>query len=987
MAAFRAYFRNLIAKNRSSSKNWITFGLLVSIILAGLKLFRWRKRCLEPRLRSSPEEWSSGLGIRAFDPQLKGLSEEQVAERSKNLDLATLSSEEDKAFRRKAFRQILFSMFNINLFAITIVMLLLGSPWNALITLIMLAISVILRMGQVTVTKNKLNQILKEIQPQSTVIREGIIRSIDPAQVVQGDLLLVRQGDQILLDGELIGDSELIVEESGPGDGEHRSLKHSGDTVKAGCFCVKGHAVYRARVSGSRQPTGDKLQLLLGEMTPLERMMSAIFRILLGVAVLLTVFLVIDTLMTDVVFLSPEFRTAFSFIHSIAPTSLFLILIIQYAMGMFRLSQQGALVYRSESIERLANVSILSLSKSSLISGVNVDVEILDPPAGYEPLDENTIRHILGDITNSIPVSTNAGHMLAEALPGTPRTIIETAPHYSTLGWFGVVFNEPVLRGTYILGDPSVLEPHLAMGTPQIFKEMKDSITQSRHGISHWLERFKHQDPERENLAKPTTQMEEGQQNSQTSIAIANIGEPAPNPIEQQPSATFQQRLLKALQRLRTPVEDRDAHPESSDEARFQLILLCVYLPEPVSLHNQQAQPRLPEALIPMARLSISDVVRPESKRAIQNLSESDVKIKILAADSPQRTVSIGKELGLADELLSWTSRDEMDTQDPGEFSRIVMENTIFGDLSPSGGARIIQELRDQGEYIAIVGNDTSDVPAMRQADLRMGIKSGTQAAIMLSDIILLEETLQALPSVLITGQRLVNGVLDTFKLWLSHVISILLMILVLLFLRMRLFPYQPVHGSLIAVFTITFPNIVLSAWSAVGRLTEFEMRRKLANFIIPTAITMTILAFAVYYVFLNRTPTPGFDAWVTEQLNYADARVFYAELGVTYALLIAGWLRLFFLQPPSRFWVGAAPLRGDNRLYSLVGCMIALFILVLSVPTFQVWFKVTWLPYLTDYLIVALFVAIWVLLLRVIWHLRLIEPILNMFVGHRQAE
>jgi alkanesulfonate monooxygenase SsuD/methylene tetrahydromethanopterin reductase-like flavin-dependent oxidoreductase (luciferase family) len=72
-----------------------------------------------------------------------------------------------------------------------------------------------------------------------------------------------------------------------------------------------------------------------------------------------------------------------------------------------------------------------------------VGLETLDPPAGYEPLDENLIRHILGDITNSIPVSTNAGHMLAEALPGTPRTIIEMAPHYSTLGWFGVVFNEP----------------------------------------------------------------------------------------------------------------------------------------------------------------------------------------------------------------------------------------------------------------------------------------------------------------------------------------------------------------------------------------------------------------------------------------------------------------------------------------------------------------------------------------------------------------
>jgi magnesium-transporting ATPase (P-type) len=982
MMAFKTYFRNKFARISSASRSWLILGLLFGGFLAGLKLFLWRKRRLARLRKPIPEEWSSGLGISAFDPQLKGLSEEQVAERSENVDLDALTSEEDKAFRRKAIRQILLSTFNINLFAIAIVMLLLGSPISTILTLIVLAISVILRVFQVTFTKKNLNQILKEIQPQSTVIREGEIHSIDPAQVVRGDLLLVRQGDQILVDGELVVDGELTVEES-VGDGEHRSVKRSGDAIQAGSFCVQGHAVYRARVSGSRQPTRDKLQLLLGEMTPLERMMSTIFRILLGLAVLLTVFLVIDTIMTDMVFISPEFRAAFSIIHSVAPTSLFLILIIQYAMGMFRLSQQGALVYQSESIERLANVSVLSLSKSSLISGVNVGLETIDPPAGYEPLDEKLIRHILGDITNSIPVSTNTGHMLAEALPGTPRTIIEMVPHYSTLGWFGVVFNEPVLRGTYILGDPSVLESQLAKGAPQIFKEVKDTITQTRHGIGHWLERFKHQDSKRENQAKPIAQMESVQQDSQTSKVIDDVGELPPNPTEQQPPASFQQRLLKALHRLRMPVEDSDALKDSSDEAPDQLILLCVYLPEPVSLYNRQGQPQLPEALIPMARLSIRDMVLPESKSMIQNLGGSDVKIKILATDSPERTVTIAKELGLAAESLSWTSRDELDTQDSKEFSRIVSGNTIFGDLSPSGGARIIQEIRDQDEYIAMVGKDTSDVPAMRQADLRIAIKSGTQAVMMLADIILLEETLKTLPSVLRTGQRLVNGVLDTFKLWLSHVISILLMILVTLLLRMRFFPYQPVHGSLIAVFTITFPNIVMSAWSSAGRLTEVEMRRKLVHFIIPTAITMTLLTFVIYYVFLNRTPTPGFQTWVTEQLNYEDVRVFYAELGVTYALLMAGWLLLFFLQPPSRLWVGAAPLRGDNRLYSLVAIMITLFVLVLSVPILQVWFKVTWLPYWTDYLIVALFVSIWAFLLSVIWRLRLIELIANIFARH----
>jgi len=136
MAVFRTYLRNKFTRVNLASRSWIFLGLLVGVFLAGLKLFRRRKRPVARLIKPFPEKWSSGLGISAFDPQLKGLSEEQVVERSEDVDLEALASEQDKAFRRKAFRQILLSTFNINLFAIAIVMLLLGSPLNTVLTLI-----------------------------------------------------------------------------------------------------------------------------------------------------------------------------------------------------------------------------------------------------------------------------------------------------------------------------------------------------------------------------------------------------------------------------------------------------------------------------------------------------------------------------------------------------------------------------------------------------------------------------------------------------------------------------------------------------------------------------------------------------------------------------------------------------------------------------------------------------------------------------------
>jgi len=83
-----------------------------------------------------------------------------------------------------------------------------------------------------------------------------------------------------------------------------------------------------------------------------------------------------------------------------------------------------------------------------------------------------------------------------------------------------------------------------------------------------------------------------------------------------------------------------------------------------------------------------------------------------------------------------------------------------------------------------MVGNDPVDVPAMRQADLRLATKGGSQVALMQTDIVLLKNSIEALPSVLTTGQRLVKSVLDTFKLYLSHVLSQILMIVIVLVLN-----------------------------------------------------------------------------------------------------------------------------------------------------------------------------------------------------------
>jgi cation-transporting ATPase E len=178
-----------------------------------------------------------------------------------------------------------------------------------------------------------------------------------------------------------------------------------------------------------------------------------------------------------------------------------------------------------------------------------------------------------------------------------------------------------------------------------------------------------------------------------------------------------------------------------------------------------------------------------------------------------------------------------------------------------------------------------------------------------------------------------------------------------------------------INAFSIVIPNILLPVWAAGGRLGTQEIRRRMLHFILPTAFLLSILGTVVYPLFQQMdfgTNYPPEE--LVKQLKITDPQTFFAQQAVVYAFLFAGWLRVFFLQPPTKFWVGGTALRGDRRVIGLVIASILAFVLVLIFPwlPLQEWLRITWLPSLRDYLVIGALVAVWAIILRTIWRLRL---------------
>ena len=937
-------------------------GLLVFI--AGLSIQAWWKRVMgyEPPEPVAEDDALPPVEVLpASNISLSGLTEAEAESRTPDIDMDALRKRERRKFLGQAIRKNLFTLFNFDLIGITVMLYFLGSPLGALGSLLVLVIAVTLNTLQETYTKNKLDQMLQNIQPQANVIRDGHIKSIDRWLVVRDDLLIVRRGDQILVNGVIAsGDSLTVEERRGSDEKLQRIQKQVGDRLIEGSYCIDGYAIYQAQESGAKYLESEseaKIKLFHEAPTPLQRMMRVVFLGLLGLVVLFSIYLLVDGLMQGAQIVSAEYRDGLSIIFAVGPTSLFLVLVVQYAMGTVRFMDYRALIYESNKIEALSNVSTVCFAEESLYSQLQVNIEPISNQAGEHQFSGSLIRHLLGDIVHSIPLYSPHGHTLAESLPGAEHQPLETVPLLSTIGWYGVTFDETDLRGTFILGQPEVLQDALLKEDVTITEKVGSSLSEAQHGLGRWLRKVTRRG---ENETYPS----EAQADTVLEDAIVDAEEDADR------QSLWRDHLVPSLLGLMEAVEERENILEKGIW-QGERSYIFAYLPDPVVLIDQDNVPRLPRDLIPLSYILISDAVRLELGQVLQDLADDGADIKVLSSATPERAIATARKLGLEDDLIKPTTYNELKTLTSEAFSQALHGANVFGDLTPSQKADIVKTLRLRGEYVAMVGADIDDVPAMREAQISVALRSGNAAVLKQTDIVLLEDSLQVLPRLFFLGQRMVNGAVGTFQLFLSQVGAQLLILIYMLLFNLEHFPYHPTQGGVVNAFAIVIPNILLPVWAAGGRSTMVTIRRRMIHFIIPIAFLLSILGVSVYWLFLGLDFGSNYPpAELVKQLEITDPQRFYARQAVVYAFLFAGWLRVFFLQPPTKFWVGGAPLRGDRRVVGLVLSSILAFILILVFPwlPLQEWLRITWLPSLRDYLIIAGMVAVWAIVLRTLW-------------------
>ena len=349
---------------------------------------------------------------------------------------------------------------NILLAIICVILAVLQLYGDAAVTIVLVLVNIVVGLVQEVRAKRSLDRLSVLTRPTATVIRDGAELTIDPAGVVLGDLVMVRRGDQLLLDGKVSmgtfqADESLLTGES------DRIPKVLGSEVLSGSFCVDGEARYVATRVGAgtfaNQLTAGA-RAFRADRTPLQQDVAKVLRgmsllvLIAAVPVLIRLYDQYGTL--------PAIETAraAAVLVALIPQGLVVMITVTYAMAIVRLAGQKALIQRSNAVESMSRVSVLCLDKTGTLTTPEIEVAEVHPL-----IDEAELARWLGSFVASTSLQNRSSDAIRGRFPdGQKLKVAEEVPFSSELRWSAIRVSEGDLAGAFVLGAPEVLGPSLA---------------------------------------------------------------------------------------------------------------------------------------------------------------------------------------------------------------------------------------------------------------------------------------------------------------------------------------------------------------------------------------------------------------------------------------------------------------------------------------------------------------------------------------------
>lgn len=329
-------------------------------------------------------------------------------------------------------------------------------------------IVVVANVAVATLQELKATRTLRELKaltaPKATVVRDGVHRDIPAEEVVQGDLLHLKKGDQVVADGKIVGRTAEIDESllTGESDSVRRG---PGDELRSGSFCTAGDCYYVSERVGTEayavKLTAESRELVR-RATPLQIRFRRILRVLLTATGVLAALLMISYNLEDRGF-AEALKATTATVTTVVPTGLLLGMTVAFAVGAVRVSRSGAIVQDINAVEALNYTDVICLDKTGTITANRMSLRNahwMPGAEGYGPW--------LAAFTVASAGESNTVQALADGLGAQSNGARATGsvPFNSERRWSAASLELDGQQRTFVLGAPETVLPLCEGGEP-----------------------------------------------------------------------------------------------------------------------------------------------------------------------------------------------------------------------------------------------------------------------------------------------------------------------------------------------------------------------------------------------------------------------------------------------------------------------------------------------------------------------------------------
>ncbi|MBD3262204.1 MAG: HAD-IC family P-type ATPase, partial [Candidatus Altiarchaeales archaeon] len=551
----------------------------------------------------------------------------------------------------------------------------------------------------------------KMLAAKATVLRDNRRVEIDMSQLVLGDVVFVSPGSQIPADLRLLEAVEFSVDESAlsgeslPVEKTTEKMQEEGlissdqkNMAFLGTHVASGRATGVVVASGSNTVMGriaEDVGGVVPSLTPLQKNFKSLAKYISIITLVASSMLFLFGLLVGES-IREMFKVMIAASVATIPEGLPIVVTIAMAIGISRMARRNAIVKKMPAVETLGSTTIICSDKTGTLTKNEMTVKKMW--AGGRILD------VGGD-----------GYSLEGRFLNHEGEVVKPGGDFETLLKVGVLCNNAGLQDGGVMGKPT--EASVLVAAVKAGIDLKKIVEENpRTGEYPFSSETKKQITVHE-TAKGRIAYCLGAPD----IIIKNCEKILVEGVELDLTQEYVDRVLS----------------ENSAFASSAFRVLGTSYKK-VDANDSEG---VGENMVFSGLFAIIDPPRPDAIEAVKGCRNAGIKVVMVTGDHVETATAIAKKIGIGGENPKVMSGSELAEITDEQLFEIVGEVDVFARVTSKHKLRIVQQLMEHGEIVAVTGDGVNDAPALKAAHIGISMgKTGSDVAKESSDMILSDD-------------------------------------------------------------------------------------------------------------------------------------------------------------------------------------------------------------------------------------------------------